>query len=162
LCGVVVVVEVVLGEVVVLGAVVDVVGVEEQDSVTFWTGPVTGNLIEDSGVPGGTLTVNFIVCPPTSVTVTTQVSAEAVDRAASPHTASEPTVATTTNSFRLLSTLASLLPPSACARRIGREQSAAGQGRYWLKACIATLNQLCTGCFRNARAEADLTPGNGP
>ena len=118
----VVVVEVVLGEVVVLGAVLDVVGVEEQDSVTFWTGPVTGNLIEDRGVPGGTLTVKFIVCPPTSVTVTTQVSAEAVGSAASPHTASDPTVATTTtNSFRLLSTMALLLPPSACARRICRD-----------------------------------------
>jgi hypothetical protein len=76
-------VEVVPGEVVVLGAVVEVVGVEVHDSVTAWTGPVTGNLIDDSGVPGGTLTVKFIFCPPTSVTVTTHVSAEAVGTAVS-------------------------------------------------------------------------------
>ncbi len=124
------VVEVVLGEVVVLGAVVDVVGVEVHESVTFWTGPVTGKLIEDTGVFGGTLTVKFIVCPPTSVTVTTHVSAEALGRVAPPVTASKPAVATTTQSLRLLSTVALFLPPSPYAPRIRRDHMAAWTGRY--------------------------------
>lgn len=105
LCEVVVVVDVVVDDVV-LGVVLVVVGVEEHDSVTDWTGPVAGRWIEDSGVPGGTFTVNVSLAPPTSVTVTTHVSAEALGSAAIPGTASAVAAATATKSFRLLSTSA--------------------------------------------------------
>ena len=106
LCEVVVVVDVVVDDEVVLGVVLVVVGVDEHDSVTDWTGPVAGRWIEDSGVPGGTFTVNVSLAPPTSVTVTTHVSAEALGSAAIPGTASAVAAATATKSFRLLSTSA--------------------------------------------------------
>jgi hypothetical protein len=50
-------VEVVPGVVLVAAVVV---GVDEQFSETACTGPVTGSLIDDSGVPGGTFTVKSI------------------------------------------------------------------------------------------------------
>lgn len=59
------------------GGAVVVVGVGVQDSVVDTTVPVTGSGSEDTGVPGGTLTVNDCFCPVRSVTVTTHVSAEA-------------------------------------------------------------------------------------
>jgi len=52
------------------------------------------------------LTVNVSFAPPTSVTVTTHVSADAEGRAAIPETASAAAAATTRKSFRLLSTTA--------------------------------------------------------
>lgn len=109
LCDVVVVddvVVVVLDDVDVELGVLVVVGVDEQDSETDWIGPVTGKWIEDSGVPGGTLTVNASFAPPTRVTVTTHVSAEALGSAAIPETASAAAAATNTKTFRLLSTSA--------------------------------------------------------
>jgi hypothetical protein len=118
--GVLVVVVVVLGDLVVeLGVeVVDgvvvllVVGVEVQDSVTPATGPDTGSLIDDRGVFGGTSTVKLTFWPPTSVTVTTQVSAEAAGMPASPNSVSADTAdAIATTSFRLLNTVA-LSPPA--------------------------------------------------
>lgn len=90
-----------------------VVGVEEQDSETDCTGPVTGSLMDERGVPGATLTVKLTFWPPTSVTVTTQVSAEAVGSAAIPQKASDDAIVTTaTTSFRLLNTVVYLLPPT--------------------------------------------------
>lgn len=77
--GVLVEVDVVPG-VVVVGVVdvpVVVAGVEEQDSETLATGTVTGSGIEESGVPGGTLTVKESVWPVVVLTVTTQESARA-------------------------------------------------------------------------------------
>ena len=109
MCEVVVVedvVVVVLDEVDVELGVLVVVGVEEQDSETDWIEPVTGKWIEDSGVPDGTLTVNASCAPPTRVTVTTHVSAEALGSAAIPGTASAAAAATNTKTFRLLSTWA--------------------------------------------------------
>lgn len=107
------------------------VEVEEQDSVTFTTGSFTGSEIEDSGVPGGTLTVNDIFCPPATVTVITHVSAEAVGIAAKPETAStELAVRAATTSFRLFSTVACLLPPCLCARWPDRDRMTARRGRY--------------------------------
>ena len=96
-----------------------VVGVEAQLSLTACTGPVTGSLIADNGVPGATFTVKLTFWPPTSVTVTTQVSAEATGIAAMPKIASsDPAVATATTSFRLLNTVA-LTPPAFAARWAG-------------------------------------------
>ena len=71
----VVLVDVVPEEVVTDGVVV-VEGVH--DSVTDETGTLTGSGIADTGVPGGTLTVKVSTWPVASVTVTTQLSAEAV------------------------------------------------------------------------------------
>jgi hypothetical protein len=107
-----VVVEVVLGVVVevVLGVVVEVVD-GEQDSDSFKIVPLTGTGIDESGVPGATSTVKLVVCPLAIVTVTTQVSADADGIAAMTLTASAVIRATT--SFRLLNTVALLLPPSA-------------------------------------------------
>src|SRR5579884_2073781 len=53
-------------------------GVEAQDSATAVIGSLTGNDIADTGVPGGTFTVKVSFWPPTTVTVTTHWSAEAV------------------------------------------------------------------------------------
>jgi hypothetical protein len=79
------------GVVAVAGAAVDVVpgavvvgvvevgvvplSADEQDSDTEATGSFTGSGIDDSGVPGGTLTVKVSVWPPATVTETTHVSA---------------------------------------------------------------------------------------
>jgi hypothetical protein len=105
------VVEVVPGCVVLVGWVV-AVGVEVQESETDWIGPVTGSWIEDSGVPGGTLTLKLSFWPPTRVTVTTHVSAEAVGMAAiAPTPSADANDVTATTSFRLLNTAADLLPP---------------------------------------------------
>jgi hypothetical protein len=106
-----VVVEVLLGLVDVVDGVVVLldVGVPEHDSLTFWIAPVTGSLIEDSGVFGGTLTVKLCFWPPTRVTVTTHVSAEATGTAAKPSTVR--TDAAATISFRLMDKVA-LSPPA--------------------------------------------------
>ena len=105
---VVVVVDVFEGVVdVVLGVVVVLEEVGEHDSVTPATAPVTGSLIDDSGVPGGTLTVKFTFWPPTSVTVIRQLSAEAAGRSPiAPRPKTDPAVAIATNSFRLVNTVA--------------------------------------------------------
>jgi hypothetical protein len=52
-----------------------VVGVDVQDSDTETAVPVTGRLIADSGVPGGTSMLKESVWPPASVTDTVQLSA---------------------------------------------------------------------------------------
>jgi hypothetical protein len=132
-CGWVVVEDEVVVEpvVVVLLGVVVLVGVLVQDSLTVLTPPWTGSLIDDRGVPGGTFTVKFRVCPVTSVTVTTQLSAEADGIAAMPMTANAHAVAAAaTLSFRLLNTVALFLPPSACARKRRRDHMATRRGSY--------------------------------
>jgi hypothetical protein len=127
---VVVLVEEELDEVVVVVVEVEV-EVEEQDSVVERTGSVTGSEIEESGVPGGTLTVNESFLPPATVTVITQVSAEAEGIAARPETASTELAATAaTTRFRLLNTVALLLPPWFCARSAHRDHTAVREGRY--------------------------------
>jgi hypothetical protein len=99
------------GVVEVVDGVVVLVGVDVQDSVTPETGPVTGSLIEDSGVFGGTSTVKLTFWPLTSVTVTTHVSAEAAGSPARPNSTSVDTAdAIAILSFRLLNTV-SLAPP---------------------------------------------------
>ena len=106
LCGVLLGVVVVVCEEVVVGDVL-VVGLAAHDSETDWTGPVTGSLIDERGVPGGTLTVKTTFWPPTIVTVTTQVSAEdALGSAAMANAADKAAVRATTRRFRLLSTVA--------------------------------------------------------
>lgn len=102
--------------VVVVVVVVPVVVVEAQLSVTVWIGPVgtpvVGIAIEDSGVPGGTSTEKENVCPVSSVTSRTHCWAEAVgSQAIAPMAlATVPAEAKTSNSFRLLNTVAYLLP----------------------------------------------------
>ncbi len=137
---VVVVVLVVDGVVVEVGVFVDVVGVvvvvvvgvEVQFSVTPATGPVTGSLIEESGVFGGTFTVKSTVWPPTNVTVTTHVSAEAAGIPTMPSSVrSDAAVAIATTSFRLLNTLA-LSPPAKSARVTSSEPRRLGGTRRTL------------------------------
>jgi hypothetical protein len=68
---------------------------------------VTGNGIEDRGVPGGTLTVKLSFWPVTRVTVTTHGSAEALGSHASIAPAARTLAETTpSKSFRLLNTVA--------------------------------------------------------
>src|SRR5207248_7488148 len=120
----VVVEEVVLGVVEVVEGVVVllVVGVELHDSVTLWTGPVTGSLIADSGVFGGTSTVKLTFWPLSSVTVTTHVSAEATGTSAIPNSpSSDAAVATATTSFRLLNKVA-LTPPANRRAHVGESR----------------------------------------
>jgi hypothetical protein len=84
---------------------------EEHDSLTVATPALTGSAIDESGVPGGTLTVKDSFCPVTRVTVTTHVSAEATGIAARPETArTDPAATAAATRFRLFSTLAFLLP----------------------------------------------------
>jgi hypothetical protein len=79
--------------------------------VTPSTGSFTGNEIDDNGVPAGTFTVKESLPPPTTVTVITHESAWAAGSATIPEPAStDPPVASATSSFRLLNTLAYLLP----------------------------------------------------
>lgn len=107
------------------------VGVDVHDSLTCETAPLTGSGIEEIGVPGATLTVNDIFCPVISVTVITHVSAEALGIAASAITTSiEHAVKAATTRFRLLSTVAFLLPPGVCAQSRRRDHAAACDGRY--------------------------------
>jgi hypothetical protein len=78
------VVELAVGVVVVLVVVVtDTAGVVEvagaHCSLSEATGPVIGRPMAEIGVPGATLTWNTRVWPVTSVTVTVQASAEAVE-----------------------------------------------------------------------------------
>ncbi len=118
---------------VVVGAVVVVVvvglGVQASDSCAIGAG--TGSWIEDSGVPGGTMTLNVRVWPVTSVTVITQESADAVGSSAMPCTASsEPTVASTIVSFRRLNTLTSSSRSAACATGTDRDHAMPQKGRY--------------------------------
>jgi hypothetical protein len=56
------------------------------DIDTLATGNFTGKLIADTGVPGGTSTVNANGAPPTSRTVTVHGSAEAGGNHANPAT----------------------------------------------------------------------------
>jgi hypothetical protein len=77
------------------------------DPVIPTTGSFSGSEIDDSGVPGGTFTVNVIECPPTSVTVTTHWSAAALPavnrREPIAHNAArEPAAAATILAFRIL------------------------------------------------------------
>ena len=91
-------------------------GGDAQDSEMLTIGSFTGSEIDDNGVPAGTLTVKVSFCPPTTVTVIVQTSAEAVGKAAIADPASTvPAVATATSSLRLLNTVVYLLPP-CCVR----------------------------------------------
>jgi hypothetical protein len=92
---------------VVVGADVVVVGVQLSDTAL----PAIGSWIAESGVPGATLTSTVVVPPKGTATVTTQSSPRAAGSSAIACTASTvPTVASPTVSFRLLNTLAYLLP----------------------------------------------------
>ncbi len=78
-------------------AVVEVVELEAAaqaiDSVA--TTPLTGRFSDETGVPGGTSTLNVSVTPPTSVTVTVQASADATGTRAVARTASTAAAAAT-------------------------------------------------------------------
>ncbi len=98
----------------------DVVVDEEEDEdtqdslidATASCGRFAGNGICESGVPGGTLTLNVNCWPPTNVTITLHVSAEATGIDARPKTTSATLAAThATNSFRVLSTVLQFLQP---------------------------------------------------
>ena len=81
------------------------------DSDSDRIGKLTGNDNDDSGVPGGTSTVNGIFTPPSNVTVTTHCSADADGSAATPRPANmAPAAATPPITLRLLNTFANLLP----------------------------------------------------
>lgn len=108
---VVVVVDVVVVFVVVV--VVELVLVEalEHDSLTATTGSFTGSLMADSGVPGGTFTVNVCFPPPASVTVITHVSAEADGITVRPRMTSSALARPAKRlSIRVLNTVVLLLP----------------------------------------------------
>jgi hypothetical protein len=101
------------------------------DSLTERTGPLTGSGMEETGVPGGTLTVKDTLCPESRVTVTTQVSAEAEGIAPAPRTPSSALAETArVNSFRLLNTVAWLLPTPACGGSTRRDHTTTRIGRY--------------------------------
>lgn len=104
---------------------VGVVDVVLHDSVTPVTGTLTGNGIEETGVPGGTFTVKLSVWPVEVVTVTTQLSARAEESgiAESPRIAAA-VAATLIQSFRLLVTRV-LLPLSHLPTR-----GLTSRGRY--------------------------------
>jgi hypothetical protein len=87
------------------------------DSDTEATPTLTGSGIADTGVPGGTLTVNDSVCPVTVFTVTTQESAWALDSgmAATAHRAA----ATPTSLIHSRALTCVCLPP-AC--NLGRDR----------------------------------------
>jgi hypothetical protein len=89
---------------VVVEPVVGAAAVGAQVSEIEAIGSVIGREICDSGVPGGTFTVNDSFSPPTSVTVITHSSAEAVGSAAIAHTAAVANATTPPTSFRLLNT----------------------------------------------------------
>jgi hypothetical protein len=107
-------VEAVVLEVVgVVGVGVVVVGVCAHTSETDSTGSVTGNGIEDTGVPAGTFTVNESLAPPATVTVTTQESASAVATgiaARAPH--SDTVAISPVHSFRPITSDLSSRPPA--------------------------------------------------
>jgi hypothetical protein len=110
-------------------------GAAAHDSVIPTIGSFTGKLNADTGVPGGTFTVNDSFSPPATVTVTTHCSADAAgsEDAAIP-APSAAIVAPTIISFGLITTAASLLPhsslrdPATPARRY--HGWAAPGGRY--------------------------------
>jgi hypothetical protein len=93
------------------------------DSVMPSTGSLIGSEIDESGVPGATLTVKFSLAPPSTVTVIVHSSAWAVGIAAMPIVRLAVAIATT--SFRLLNNGAFLLPPHVIEpRRVRREKDA--------------------------------------
>jgi hypothetical protein len=103
--------------VLVVVVVVVVVGDVWHVSEMCATAPLTGSGMSDIGVPGATLTLNVSVCPVTKVTVIVHSSAEAVGTHARSWTPStDATEMAAISNFRLLSTVAWLLPASKCAR----------------------------------------------
>ncbi len=109
--------------------VVVAAGAHDSDSETI--GSETGRLILDSGVPGGTLTVNDCVSPPASVTVTVHSSADA--SGSDPSASAVLTDATAIINLAVLSTVENLLPQLSCATP--------SIASYLVPACIATLNR---------------------
>lgn len=87
------------------------------DIVSVATTPLIGRFSEETGVVGGTSTLNVSVTPPTSVTVTVHGSADALGMAASPRTTKMATASDrTARSRRLIVKLVRpLLAPSTCA-----------------------------------------------
>jgi hypothetical protein len=73
--------------------VVDELDSGAQDSDSDATTPVIGRFICEIGVPGGTLTLNVYVWPPTTVTVTVHASAEAAGSQATAMASSAPATA---------------------------------------------------------------------
>jgi hypothetical protein len=109
--------------------VVPVVVVWAHDSVTPRTGSLTGSEIAESGVPGGTSTLNVSFAPPATVTVTTHSWAlAAVGSRPSPAT-SDPVAATQTRSFRLI-TVTCCLPLIARSQPRVYDHEAAFWARY--------------------------------
>lgn len=89
------------------------------------TTPVIGRFIWEIGVPGGTLTLNVYVWPPTTVTVTVQASANAAGRLPKARAMSNAAaVPRTANNWRRRFTAASLLGPSfSYALQCGNEST---------------------------------------
>jgi hypothetical protein len=134
----------VVGEAAVVVDVVDVVGVPGGHTVetpnTF--NPAGTN--DAIGVPTGTLNTS----PPLTTTRTTQPEATPTPGSPAPRpTTAAPAVASPTRSFRLLNTLACLLPPSCMLIASGRDRKAACRGRYWLGAGFAMRNRGFAGWF---------------
>jgi hypothetical protein len=90
-------------------------GAQDIDSPA--TTPLIGRFSDETGVPGGTLTLNVSVTPPTIVTVTVQASAEASGTSAVARNANTAAAnASTVRSRRgILTVVRPLLPPSRCA-----------------------------------------------
>ena len=90
-------------EVVVVEALVELLESGVQVSVSDVITPVIGRLRFEIGVPGGTLTLNVYVFPPTTVTVIVHASADAEGSAAAANATSRLAVSKITySSFRLL------------------------------------------------------------
>ena len=101
-------------EVLTLGVLGVVLEVGVHDSEMLLTGPTLPGTSADGELPAGTSPLNVSVCPVSSVTVTVQLSAEAVGKAAIAMTTSTKLVVPRAIlSLRLLDTLAYLLPPCA-------------------------------------------------
>ena len=128
-CGVVVVGVVGVVGVVEVAGVVDVFVVvcgTAHDSETEVTGPVTGRLSAETGVPGGTSTVKTTGGPLCTLTVTVHCWAEAdgSETSAVPPAATA-AMHTTARRLRVLSTIGSLLRPSDVSVRDVRHPAAA-------------------------------------
>jgi hypothetical protein len=108
-----------------------------QDWETLVIGRLTGSGSELGGVPGGTF-ANVKACPPATVTVTVQPSAEALGSAASPSTATvDPKATAATLSFRVLNKVA------YSSRKVPLANSSELQSQVGLIRTLPAAGDLC-------------------
>jgi hypothetical protein len=129
------------------------------DSVIDTTGSFTGNEIDDNGVPAGTDNDN--TCPPNNVTLTAHESAEADGNAARPERPSaDAAPAAATTSFRVLNTVAYLLPAVRLSLSSVPRPPAAPIGRYLLRPGFATANCVEWSFAAERSVARDRAPGS--